>query len=70
MRLHGVEMDADAALVRRESPEGRVESVALFGADASLTVDGVVFRASGAAEAVRDGKSWRIEGEGRVTIRA
>ena len=68
-RAHGVEMNADAAVVRRTSPQGQVEFMALFGADARLDMDDFSFRASGAAEAVRKGDGWLVEGEGRVTVR-
>jgi hypothetical protein len=62
-------MDADLALVRRDAPDGALRSVALFGELARLSVDGVSFEAAGAAEFVRDGADWSIEGAGRVVAR-
>ncbi len=66
VRLNGLEMDADAGLVRRRSAEGRVTALALFGADARLTVDGLRFEATEAAEAVRTTKGWDVSGAGKV----
>jgi hypothetical protein len=46
----GVEGIADAALVRRSGPGGAIETVALFGADAMLELDGRSLRATGGGE--------------------
>jgi hypothetical protein len=70
VRSNGVEMDADAALVRRRSPQGDVMALALFGADARLHVDGSSFHATGAAEAVRVGDEWVVQGVGKVVVPA
>ena len=69
VRLHGMEMDAEAALVRRRSAEGAVTSLALFGATARLDLDELSFRATNAAAAVRSDDGWVVEGDGRVTGR-
>ena len=69
VRLAGVEMDADAALIRRRSPGGPVSSLALFGAAARLRVDDLHIQAAGAAEAVCTTCGWVVEGDGRVTVR-
>ncbi|MEP6731612.1 MAG: alginate lyase family protein [bacterium] len=68
--VNGLEMDADAALIRRVSPESDVTSMALFGAAARLTVGGVRFDVVGAAEAVAGSAGWVVEGNGKVTVRA
>ncbi|MEO8335904.1 MAG: alginate lyase family protein [bacterium] len=68
VRLNGVEMRADAALVRRHSGEGEVMAIALFGADARLVVDGLSFRATDAAEAVRVSDGWTVKGVGAVEV--
>ncbi len=69
LRLDDVEMDADAAWIRR-SADGAVAAMALFGGDgSSLGVGNVRFSASGAAEASRRGSEWEVEGAGRVTLR-
>lgn len=68
--LDGVEMDADSALIRRHSCDGPVESVAVFGAAARLSIGEITFYAEGAAEAVRDASGWTVKGEGRVVVRA
>ncbi|MEO5817803.1 MAG: alginate lyase family protein [Gemmatimonadaceae bacterium] len=66
VRVSGVEMYADAALVRRRAPDGDVTAVALFGADARLRVVGLSFHATDAAEAVRVGDRWEVSGVGEV----
>lgn len=68
VRINGVEMDADAAVVRRGSSEGDVMALALFGASARLTVDGLDFRATVAAEAERAGAGWEVRGVGAVAV--
>ncbi len=68
VRSNGVEMDADAALVRRRSPRGDVMALALFGADARLRVDGLRFQGAGAAEAVRVGAGWVVQGAGQIAV--
>ena len=68
-RIGAVEMDADLALVRRDAPGGELRSVALFGESSRLSVDGTSFEAAGAAEFVRRGAEWSVEGAGRVVIR-
>jgi hypothetical protein len=69
VRVDGVEMSAEAALVRRCKPRGAVSSVALFGAAGRLRVDGLRFQAAGAAELVRTGNSWIVAGDGAVVVR-
>ncbi|MDB4891749.1 MAG: putative Heparinase family protein, partial [Gemmatimonadetes bacterium] len=68
VRTNGVEMDADAAVVRRHSLRGDVMALALFGADALLRVDGLRFHATGAAEAVRVGAGWVVQGAGKIAV--
>jgi hypothetical protein len=68
VRMDKVEMDAEAALVRRRTAQGAVSSVALFGATGRLSVDGMRFCAAGAAELVRAGVDWIAEGNGEVVI--
>ena len=68
-RATGTEMDGDAAWVRRFSKEGALEVVALFGERARLSIDGLTFVAHGAAEWVRNGAGWQMEGDGTVTAR-
>ncbi|MDQ6633151.1 MAG: hypothetical protein M3Z10_00140, partial [Gemmatimonadota bacterium] len=68
-RVGGVEMDADLAVVCRDVPEGDIRSVALFGDQSRLSVDGITFEAAGAAEFVRRGAEWSIEGRGRIIVR-
>jgi hypothetical protein len=70
VRLKGVTMDAEAALVRRGSPEGDVTALALFGAEARLAVDGLSFHATGAAEAVRVSDGWQVNGVGEMAVPA
>jgi hypothetical protein len=70
VRLSGVEMDGDAALIRRGSPENAVTSLALFGSAARLNIDALLFQATNAAEAVRTDDGWLVEGEGRITVHA
>lgn len=66
VRAVGIEMDADMAIIRRSAPGSAVVSMAVFGASARLSVDGVTLHAVGAAEAVRAGDAWMIAGDGRV----
>jgi hypothetical protein len=61
-------MDAEAALVRRSSPEQAVTSLALFGDTARLVTAELRFQADGAAEAVRTRAGWVVEGVGKVTV--
>ncbi|MFL5608694.1 MAG: hypothetical protein ACJ8AD_19720, partial [Gemmatimonadaceae bacterium] len=68
-RVGGIEMDADLALIRRDASAGDVRWAALFGDQARLSVDGVSLEASGAAEFVRHGAGWAVEGAGRVVVR-
>ena len=70
VRLKGVTMDAEAALVRRCSPAGDVTALALFGANARLAVDGLSFHATGAAEAVRASDGWKLNGVGEIAVPA
>ena len=46
----GISGHADAVLVRRPKAGGRIESVALFGADATVTLDGRTLHAKGGGE--------------------
>ena len=68
VRVNGVEMDADAALIRRASPQDEVRSVALFGAAAMLRVDGLCIHATGAAELVRTDSGWVVQGDGTIAV--
>jgi hypothetical protein len=72
VRVDGMEMAGDAALMRRGSAVrgAALEGVALFGAKAWLEVDGLTFHAEEAAEMVRTGSGWRVEGRGRVVVRS
>ena len=69
VRAGPLEMDADAAFVRRDSRTGRLQCVALFGASARLSIDTLEFHASGSAEMTAQGEGWAIEGAGRITSR-
>lgn len=69
LRADAVELDGDAAMVRRSAPNGRVESMALFGASATLSVGNLTFRAAGAAEAARTETGWVVKGDGEVSAR-
>ena len=69
-RADGVEMAADAALVRRSAADGQSASISLFGANARLTLGELTMTAKDGAEAVRVGAEWKVEGEGQVTIRS
>jgi hypothetical protein len=68
-QIHPVEMEAELALIRRDALGRELRSVALFGDSARLSVDGVSFEAAGAAEFVRRGAEWSVEGAGRVVAR-
>ena len=68
LRADAVELNGDAAFLRRSAKDGRVESMALFGTRATLTVDDVVFHADVAAEAVRSAAGWTVVGDGRVEL--
>jgi hypothetical protein len=68
-RVGAAEMDADLALVCRNAPNGDIRSIALFGDQSRLSVDGISFEAAGAAEFVRRGAEWSIEGRGRIIVR-
>ena len=70
VRVDGLEMAGDAALIRRASDGGALEAVALFGAKARLEIDGLTFQAEDAAEMVRTGSGWRVEGKGQVAVRS
>ena len=67
-RVNGVEMDADAALVRRRSPQGDVTALALFGTESRLRVDGLTLRATGVAEALRVDGGWQVNGVGEIAV--
>lgn len=67
VRVDQAVMKADTALVRRGSPGGRIESMALFGANAELFVGELTIRARKATEVERDADGWTVEGDGRVT---
>jgi hypothetical protein len=69
VRAGAMEMDADAALIRRASRTGPIGSVALFGPRARLSVDAFEFHASGSAEMTARKEGWAVEGSGRVTSR-
>ena len=62
----GMELRGDAALIRREARDGRVNAIALYGRDALVEVDGMMMTAKGAAEAVRGADGWKVTGQGRV----
>jgi hypothetical protein len=68
-QIHSIEMEAELALVRRDALGRELRSVALFGDSARLSVGGVSFEAAGAAEFVRRGADWSVEGAGRVVVR-
>jgi hypothetical protein len=72
-RVGRAEMDAELALIRRDGPAGEgggeIRSVALFGGSARLSLDGITFEATGAAEFVRRDADWSVEGAGRVVAR-
>jgi hypothetical protein len=70
-RVGPVEMDAELALIRRDAPGGggEIRSVALFGEPARLSLEGITFEATGAAEFVRGDADWSVEGAGRVVVR-
>ena len=67
-RVNGVEMEADAALVRRRSAQGDATALALFGAESRLRVDGLTLSATGVAEAVRVNGGWTVNGVGEVAV--
>ena len=67
VRVAGVQMDADAALVRRQSAGGPVQAVVLFGAAGTLTVDDVVIHVVGRGGSTTHARGWVVEGEGRVS---
>jgi hypothetical protein len=66
VRGGGIEMDADAALVRR-SVAGTLLGVALWGQRARLAVDSWTFNAVAAAEFRPADAGWGVRGDGRVT---
>ena len=70
VRADTAELDGDAAFVRRFTSNGRVESMALFGARATLSVGNLTFHAEGAAEAVRTAEGWVVDGNGKVIARS
>jgi hypothetical protein len=70
VRADTAELDGDAAFVRRFTPNGRIESMALFGTRATLSVGNLTFQAEGAAEAVRTAAGWVVEGNGTVSARS
>jgi hypothetical protein len=66
--MPGLTLRGEGALLCRDA-NGMLQAVALFGAEALLEIDGTVFTAQGAAEAVlRDG-SWEITGNGSARAR-
>ncbi|MEP6618260.1 MAG: alginate lyase family protein [bacterium] len=69
VRLDSVEMHADAAFVRYAT-DGSVSAVALYGTDATISLDGMMVHGSGAVEAVRRVDGWAITGDGRVDVGA
>ena len=69
LRADGIEVNADAALVRRAPEIGHASRVALFGTHARLVMRGHIFEATVAAEFGRVDGTWSTTGEGRVTGR-
>jgi hypothetical protein len=66
VRVGAMRVDVDAALVRRGSASGPVDSVALLGPTGRLEVDSLIFEVDGAAEMSRAGHGWSVVGDGRV----
>jgi hypothetical protein len=66
VRVGTVEMDADAAFVRRSAASGALLDVALWGPAARLTLDSMTFHAEGGAEFHGTDKGWSARGDGRV----
>jgi hypothetical protein len=66
LRADGIEVNADAALVRRTPHTRQVSQVALFGGQARLVSDGAVFGATRAAEFRCADGVWTVEGSGRI----
>jgi hypothetical protein len=64
--LEGVEASADVAVIQRTGGSA-IDTVALFGSAASVSIDGFTANATGAAEFTRRGDVWRVEGNGFVT---
>jgi hypothetical protein len=67
VRGDAIEMNGDAALVRRSVATGMVLEVALFGCEARLRAGALTFHAAGAAEFCRTSAGWNVQGAGRVT---
>lgn len=65
VRGGGIELIGDAALVRRSAETGEILGVALWGRQASLTVDSLTFHAEEAAEFRRTSAGWDVRGDGR-----
>lgn len=68
-RAGAIELDGDLALICRDGQSGEIRAVALFGDAARLSLGDVSLEATGAAEFVRGGKEWSVQGTGRVVAR-
>ena len=60
----------DTVFERRNSPDGDLHAMALFGCNVERAAGGITFRTSSAAEAARTAHGWTITGDGRVTADA
>ena len=69
LRTEMLDMDADAALVRRDPLTGAPSRVALFGEAARVELGDWIFRAEAAAEFRRTDDGWEVLGEGNVSLR-
>ncbi|MEO8624213.1 MAG: hypothetical protein ABI625_24245, partial [bacterium] len=65
-----MEVTASTAFVRRRSPAGEIEGMALFGGGAGLVAGPLEFRVTTGAEAVRGTNGWTITGDGQVSERS
>jgi hypothetical protein len=66
VRLGAIEMDADAAFVRRSAATSALLDVALWGPAARLTIDSMIFHAEDGAEFHGTEIGWSVRGNGRV----
>jgi hypothetical protein len=67
LRVDDIEVDADAALVRRDALTGAPSHVVLFGEAARMQLGDSAFRANAAAEFRRTADGWVVIGDGSVT---
>jgi hypothetical protein len=66
VRGDSIEMDADAALIRRSGSTGEVLDVALVGSEARLRAGSLTFHAATTAEFRRTDVGWKVRGGGTV----